>query len=271
MSNVKFFANNRSNDWYFVTFTCGTVVMATRLTKINDFNQLQFDDAIVFDRLRSDFNVRIELYSTSDGTVSKRRSKIFSSARRLPKTNEKTIAVSSFKLRAELTTNVNDLSRDDVRTVTLRLTTFPSEMTLSGDVQIDVDRDVILNESHSGFLTIAHVTDGQLSWLRRWCRLQDGRLKYWNDPNEEEKCRKCSGIIDLRSCTKRKVAQCKRELCPRPRTLLVEIGDHRVRSDDVVRYFLSADNYDDMNAWMTKINSMLDYLTAWKLMSNVKF
>lgn len=195
--------------------------------------------------------------------------------------------MSDFKLCAERVIDINDIEPNEMsKTTTYRLTSYVSDLNLTGDLQIDVDYDVDLNESCCGFLTIGNELNGRLIWNRRWCRLKDGRIYFWNDPNEEvedveenleEGFGKFLGRIDLRFSAIDQIMEVQRKLCARPKTLSILIDRKRYVCDDetiesrlihLERYFLSADTLEDLQLWKIKINAVLLCLSSWKLTKN---
>lgn len=102
----------------------------------------------------------------------------------------------------------------------------------------------------------------------RWCLLAEGRLVFWNCPDEEEE----KGSIvwfNLRCCTSENVSRLPCSECNQPCTfelVMAENQDCRLRDDTAASlqssavattHRLSADGEVELEEWLFPINEML--------------
>lgn len=162
--------------------------------------------------------------------------------------------------------------------VPFKLTPVSSCSTLTGIMTATLSSQVEITGTCSGFLTVGSQTGSCASWSRRWCYLEGPKLYYWNYPTEQGHCEPI-GIIDLSYSVTSSVSQVDRELCARPRTLLLETGRLSSPQDKdslvmvlcnasytITRHYLQADNYEEMVNWKKRLNSVVAALRNWNCM-----
>lgn len=132
------------------------------------------------------------------------------------------------------------------------------ESILSDDFIADVQSTLKINIKEQGFLTIGTDFRGTPVWNRRWCILDGSSLNYWNYPNEDNVAPPI-GVLDLTKCTIDQIKIVDRDICARPRTLLLELKSDRAKK----RYLLSADSMSDLEEWQKQLNLVLSALKKW--------
>lgn len=154
-----------------------------------------------------------------------------------------------------------------------KFTQIPLCSSLLSEVNFNIQSSVNLDVQCSGFLNIGFKSGGCATWTRRWCSLSDSQLNYWNYPHEANEC-KPLGFFDLSCCVTSYVTLADREICPRPRTLLLEIAKFPENNENnlltqthlIERYFLSTDTLEELKLWEKKINAIVIALRNWKCM-----
>lgn len=173
---------------------------------------------------------------------------------------ERLLINTSFKLYGERNLTIDNLPNAKM---SKQIFEFATATNLKNHVELNVNYAVKLNEKYSGFLTIGTESNGAILWTRRWCVLLQGRLNYWNYPNEEYEMVPID-CFDLKNSLSAKIDSAERKLCPRPKTLLLELCQNN--TDQIARFFLSVDTLNEMQTWKNKINAVLFCLKSWKRM-----
>lgn len=133
---------------------------------------------------------------------------------------------------------------------------------------MNVERQVHIAETIEGFLTVGKETGDCITWNRRWCVLQQSKIKYWNYPCETDTSPPLE-VIDLTLCGNSEIASAPRSICARPKTFLIEIikdTDQLPCYENCFRRFLSADSNKDKKNWENKLNSVISFLRNWNFM-----
>ncbi|XP_031348646.1 anillin-like isoform X2 [Photinus pyralis] len=260
---------------FFAIASCGPHVLATEIAKLDDQNRINFNKCFMFDSLPSDFEIIIKLYylnilnakrlAKTDTTMcpspnhilgfykkSETRSRrLYSYERREP----------SFNLYGAAKVVISDLAQ-----CTFNLTNCNESL---GSVDLQITSSIELSLTHKGFLTIGSEAGGLAVWNRRWCLLDGSVLKYWNYPQDSDFSEPVN-TIDLSYCVISSISRANRELCARPRTLVIETG--RPSNSDatpytITRHYLSADSVEEMETWERLLNYVLSSLRNWNCMN----
>lgn len=109
----------------------------------------------------------------------------------------------------------------------------------------------------SGFLTVKK-DEATSRWIRRWCKLSDHQITFWNSPTEEET--EAKGHFNLKYTSGKQITS-NFNLCSRPRTLVLEMQNATHEENSF--YFLSADTHDEFLEWQQKLNTIVDALKCW--------
>lgn len=288
-----------SVDHYFLILVqAGSKVLNSTMTVLNN-GVLRFDQEFKLTDLPAHFEIKLSLYSlqlrdspknctlNQNNKVSKRfrvvsfyyfnffvvfqhsrtkispMKRIFSPKRLLkPALIEDTgLEKSSFDLWGECSIKIAHL----LKRGPFKLVQVPLCSTLQSDVELDIRSEVNLDVRCSGFLNIGFKSGGCATWTRRWCSLFGSQLNYWNYPHEELE-RNPIGCFELSCCVTSYVTLADREICPRPRTLLLEIAENNENTHTIERYFLATDTTEELKVWENKINAVVIALRNWKCM-----
>lgn len=148
-----------------------------------------------------------------------------------------------------------------------RLNKMPtiSSNQLSGVFSADVKTELVVRSKGSGFMTIGQ-GDNVTTWSRHWCELEGSKLSWWNYPQQGNGVERADalGCIDIRTCISARVISVDRNICARPRTLLLETTNNK--DGKITRHLLSFDSAQEMGHWENKLNRLLDILRSWNAM-----
>ncbi|XP_063994193.1 anillin-like [Diachasmimorpha longicaudata] len=156
------------------------------------------------------------------------------------------------------------------------LTGVPNESVLLGTIDVNLSCRLRLSVSHQGFVNYGGEAGGSVVWNRRWCVLKDSMMMFWNYPREQESKAPVTSI-DLSHCTDAVVSEVDRELCAKPRTIVMETVRMREVGDvdsmliscrqryAVQRHLLSYDTRTDLDEWKTMINQVITALRQWNV------
>lgn len=137
---------------------------------------------------------------------------------------------------------------------------------LLGELYANVTTDVNVNVQLQGFLTIGKEnTANCIMWNRRWCVLSNGRIQFWNYPSDSED-KDPLDTIALKLPNRLLVKTADRSICPKPRTLQLEIEVASLDSENdrtVKRLFLSADTTDEKRNWEACLNLVVSSSKKW--------
>lgn len=142
------------------------------------------------------------------------------------------------------------------------ISNISSGSTLLDAVEMTTElKDVQLRSQTCGFLTIAK--QNHFAWERRWCVLDGTVLKIWNAPQDVD-FRSPIEILDFDKCVSLTVENANRQLCPKPRTLVLEyLCDGR--KNGMKQYFLNTDNDGEYEKWDAGLKEVVTFLHSWKM------
>lgn len=281
---------NSLKHWIFAVVSSGTQIFSTEIAEASHKDSITFQKSFKFIHLSSDFEIKIRLYtlkvlnkktcnsdtinSETETTLcptpnkllsfyrssgSKRPKQFYSYERRQPQ----------FILHGTVIIHITELSQNN-----FLLHKVPDYSPLEGNINVEISSSIEFSESYSGFLTVGSETSELTTWNRRWCQLSGHLLEFWNYPQDQAFVKSVSNI-DLRYCVIACISRVDRELCARPRTLLVETGSLSESetllllsqsSYKITRHYLSADCVEDMEAWEKRLNSVIFSLRNWNCM-----
>ncbi|KAF5307457.1 hypothetical protein FQR65_LT06812 [Abscondita terminalis] len=229
--------SNTFTFWLFAVVSCGAHVFATEVVEADAKVSISFKKSFQFNHLTSDFQIKVRLYalkvsncnnistinSEQETTACPTPNKLLgfyrnSGSKRVKQYHSYERRQPSFVLHGTVIIHIAQL-----RHSSFPLMTVPNYSPLEGSIKINISSSIEFSDSYSGFLTIGSEAGGLATWNRRWCRLSGYLLECWNYPLEQE-FGDCICSIDLRYCVMSYISRADRELCARPRTLLVETG-----------------------------------------------
>lgn len=164
-----------------------------------------------------------------------------------PENNETTLKT-SFILCAE-----TEINPSNFRNQTWILSVTPPENILQNFACFSVTPDFNMGLKRKGFLTLGRRIRDFFTWDRYWCVLDGGLLSFCNNPTE---CN-CLLQIDLNKCVCESIKEADRTFCPRSRCLMIDIQNDGGATD---RYFLRADNFQDLRSWVGSLNLVMGML-----------
>uniref|UniRef100_A0A2M4CG11 Putative actin-binding protein anillin n=1 Tax=Anopheles darlingi TaxID=43151 RepID=A0A2M4CG11_ANODA len=168
---------------------------------------------------------------------------------------------------------------------------YSSNMT--GTIGMSIASEVHFESSEvSGFLDVGSKVNDQISWNRRWCKMNGFTMEFWNYPQEchEKQPVQC---IDLVRCLNERIELADRSICSRTRTMKIDIfaakaagsgmscsssgiGSYRSTGgtsttspssdrSNVSYHLLAADSQTELNRWMHELNRVVKFLKEWKI------
>jgi len=158
----------------------------------------------------------------------------------------------------------------------LHLEKVPLMSPLQGSAWVQMETSLTSQVQFSGFLTLLQKSGDSCAWQRRWCRLNETGLHFWNYPRDEDE-KDPLEVIDLKCCSSDKIEQAPRHLCARSRTLMLETVRVSAPNDinstimecnydhTVIRYFLSCDSVNEMNEWASILNKIVTSMKLWNI------
>ncbi|CAH1963154.1 unnamed protein product [Acanthoscelides obtectus] len=255
---------------FVVLVKCGKEVHGSRVLQ-NKSNKFKFDKVIKLGKLRADFKIGVEIYSMAVTLQEDCQyncpspMNIFYATRHSKRSSfineDANINVTSaFTLIRNCDIRITDLAKIDGNGILmLQLQNSDKKRASTDKVCLKLQSTLKFNSCLRGFLTIGTENEHKcIIWNRRWCMLKGSTLEYWNHPSEEEFAR--YGSIDLRDCSANCIGIAERQLCSRPRTLLLPIK----KDDTAKRYFLATDNNTELEAWNKQLNVTVRALKLWR-------
>lgn len=260
ISNIKFSLNvdeidNKRQIWFLVTCATESTFHISSMLELPTKNSyLQLPEMYTFENVPPDFKIKLCVYELKIGEsnhrkklkLEKKLKRKFHSLTSNSSLDENVL--SSFKVCSWV-----DLTLDNFKNNVLNLnkteTSLLSVVNFSGSAF-----SLVLNQKHSGFITVGFEVNDYIIWDQNWCTLLNSILYFWNHPSEE--ClNESKNFIDLRNC----VIGCTKNMCVRRNTLVLE-------STKVIskRYYLSCDSVEDFDTWNNYIKSILDTFLHWK-------
>lgn len=143
-----------------------------------------------------------------------------------------------------------------------KLVKMPKDSPILDSFTTEIKCNFKINIRESGFLTLGTDYKGTPIWNRRWCILNGTKLQYYNYPNEDTVSSPI-GEIDLAKCRTPKIRSVHRNVCARPRTLLLEIEVDPAKST-TKKYYLCTDSISELEEWQRQLNAVLTALNKWK-------
>ncbi|XP_011298615.1 actin-binding protein anillin [Fopius arisanus] len=285
-------------EWFVVVVIEGTNVWGSSPTpRPVDSMILEFADFVcTIDNLKPNFRIVIRIYSLSlkSGGLYNHEDKYHIANSRMDETVicpsptkflkriEKhtsprvhqlhTISSSSFGKSGQLQLQLDDLRLSSP----WPLTSVPHGSILMGTVDVNLSCRLHLSICHQGFINYGEDAGGFVTWNRRWCVLKGNLMMFWNYPREQE-CKPPIRTIDLVHSTDERISEVSRELCAKPRTIVVEtvrvrqVGDmdsvlvNCRQTYTIERHLLCFDNRKDMNEWKIKLNHVISALREWNV------
>ncbi|XP_015126500.1 anillin [Diachasma alloeum] len=285
-------------EWFVVVIIEGTNVWGSSpVPRPVDSMLLEFSDfACTIDNLKPSFNIILRVYTLKlkSGGVYNHEDKYHIASPRLEKTvtcpsptkflkriekhtsprphHHQDTSSSSFAKSGQLNLGLHDLGLASP----WPLTAVPHGSILVGTVDLNLSCKLHLSVCHQGFLNYGEDTGGFVTWNRRWCVLKGNIMMFWNYPREQESKAPVRSI-DLVHCTNDNISEVNRELCAKPRTVVVEtvrvreVGDvdsilvNCRQSYTVQRHLLSYDSRKDVHEWKTKLNHVISALREWNV------
>ncbi|XP_018327625.1 anillin-like [Agrilus planipennis] len=258
---------------YLCVITCGNKILSSDVVGQSRDGTVQFRGNFQLDNLADNFEIRVFLYSLivknnlkhyseqskyhiAKETVScPTPAKLFHSPRRHNKSGGYSVnlqTISSFTQWGNFTIKLQDLNKKKTE---FQISNVPLRSTLQGIAKVEIHSGVVINKNISGFLNMGSRTNNDtVSWNRLWCKLDGQYLKFWNYPSEEHD-NSASTVINLSNSVNYPLSCASREICPRPRTLLLQT--HEVKCNGIVIYLLSYDSLKELETWKDYLNSVI--------------
>uniref|UniRef100_A0A182FH10 PH domain-containing protein n=1 Tax=Anopheles albimanus TaxID=7167 RepID=A0A182FH10_ANOAL len=207
-------------------------------------------------------------------------------------TNNPYYSVSSnFQRMVRRQGNHNVFLVEDFKYLAFDSMAYSSNMT--GTIGMSISSEVRFESSDvSGFLDVGSKVNEQISWNRRWCKMNGFTMEFWNYPQE---CHEKQPIlyIDLVRCANEQIELADRSICSRTRTMKIDIvaakaagsgmscsssgiGSYRSTGgnsttspisdrSNVTYHLLAADSQTELNRWMNELNRVVKFLKEWKI------
>ncbi|KAG5872884.1 hypothetical protein JTB14_034125 [Gonioctena quinquepunctata] len=249
---------NKKCSWYFVcVLQSGTTTIASKVVE-SEATEIYFPDCFQFEGHTHDFEIDVSLYALVLKNDIKKKNKNCLKMTTSQLTDYAPTH-SFFTLWGKTQMRTCQITQ---RAQNVYLSKDPAEASISNAFTADVETSLKINITMKGFLTIRANFKGYPVWNRRWCVLEGSRMNYWNNPNEEPLMAPI-GQLDLLKTHTHQVGVVDKELCPRPRTLSLEV---RVEGHGpaIREYFLSADSLSEFEEWSRQLNLVLGYLRKWE-------
>lgn len=253
--------------WYVCVVRCGMKIFATAAVKARHDGQIAFPEEFTFESLSSDFKIDVSLYNmrVKNATRNNVRSclknpkKLFT----LPRFSRSTIPFpnntrsTSFTLFSKAVLKINDLFK-----TTFLMFGMPQDCLLQPVFQASFRGFVTFIETFSGFLNIGKESARGIVWNHLWCCLEGKLLKCFAFPVAEADVEETVPVevLDLSACVSDAVREASREICARPRTLLLKI----MKNGQKVNRLLSARSAAELQEWQSKLNFVVTVLKSWE-------
>ncbi|CAB11565.2 Anillin-like protein 1 [Caenorhabditis elegans] len=142
---------------------------------------------------------------------------------------------------------------------------------LEGITQMKVRKQAIdgADITYHGFLSMYQRTgEGLGSWTRYWCALENGEMKFWKQP-EDEGTKGYTALMDLSTCCRSEGASVVEDICPFPNSFHIDVWAPKMDTSDPrgierLRVMLAADTAQDLQTWLSLINSTSKQLCTWR-------
>lgn len=254
--NVDLDKQKKKNNeiWFVCVVNMGSKVFGTH-PQMPSNNELVFLMDFQFEGLSPDVEIVVAVYQIKIRNKSKiyshnskfhinKSCKSFTLPRKKKEKALKSLnecCKSSFSLFGKLVLNVNNIHDK----------TYKLDGILNGKAELTVESSVQINEKFGEFVDVGKRNGGYIIWNRLWCILEGQNMVYFNYPEEETPVE----VLDLMRA-KGAVTQVSRNLCSRPRTLLIEFvdADHQ---------FLASESVQKMQRLERKLNSAIEALRLW--------
>ncbi|XP_023705186.1 anillin isoform X3 [Cryptotermes secundus] len=271
--------------WFVCTALHGQHVFATRATQIQKDNRLNFMESFRFVGLPKDFVITLEVYSLRLRKVTLPYEERYHIGRQrhhmcpvpfklhhrdieldfspyMKTVKTQSIRTTSFSLIGSLDLKLPDLHQQPAWV----LNKVPLSSPLTGDVTMVLHSSLELWVEYSGFLSMMETLE---FWQRRWFCLRGHMVSYWDYPHDQID-KPPVGEVDLRLSVSQHVSPVDRAVCPRPRTLLLEMGrqsnaEDCNTQDTITRYLWQADSTEELSEWCAKLTGVLCALKQWNI------
>ncbi|KAF1762810.1 hypothetical protein GCK72_011073 [Caenorhabditis remanei] len=142
---------------------------------------------------------------------------------------------------------------------------------IAGEVQMKVKKHAVDGADilFRGFLSMYQRTnEGLGSWTRYWCVLENGEMKFWRQP-EDEGTKGYLVLMDLSTCCRSEGASTVNDICPFPNSFHIDVwapkdDPEEPRGIMQLRVMLAADTTQDLQKWLSVINSTSRQLCTWR-------
>ncbi|EGT53619.1 hypothetical protein CAEBREN_31493 [Caenorhabditis brenneri] len=144
---------------------------------------------------------------------------------------------------------------------------------LAAELQMKVKKEAVDGADivFRGFLSMYQRTnEGLGSWTRYWCVLENGEMKFWRQP-EDEGHKSYLVLMDLSTCCKQEGASTVNDICPFPNSFHIDVwapkdDPNEPRGGGIMqlRVMLAADTAQDLQKWLSVINSTSRQLCTWR-------
>lgn len=287
--------SHKNNQWFICIVNCNEFTYATEAKMADNDGFVRFDEEMFrFDDLDMDFGLIVSLYAIviKNGLRSYSHESKYHLKKDV-KTNTSSILcppapTTSFLQHFSQTPKYQTLPTTPTSTkhsflpygtFTLRLSNINAkyyrlskmstvaDSQLSGVFSMAVETALEVRAKGMGFMTLGQGSVGT-TWSRYWCELEGCELRWWNYPPQDGGERtKPIGSINLEACISARITSVDRNICARPRTLLLETATDKTTSSssdyETTRYLLSCDTAHDLTVWENKLNAVLGILRSW--------
>lgn len=274
---------NIDNTFFFIVISCNEIIQSTECLTMEQglqsgFLSFKLPPGVVFSDLRSNFQMRLDIYALTLGQVIKKETK--HSLRLTPKKPSKTLPSPSVEVREPSATlkgyiilNVKNLKKKE-----FELQNFRFDNALQGTIQLSLSlKPEYKKHSYGNFLSFYDDSVDVGCWKRRWCRVSGPKILYWRLPEDEEASRKPLGEIDLRHCINPEITAAPFDVCPRKESfVLLFAGTNadktRLRVEWLVKKnyeniveknLMSADVIEERDEWISTLTDVLQGIRFW--------
>ncbi|KAL3286106.1 hypothetical protein HHI36_000619 [Cryptolaemus montrouzieri] len=273
--------NSKYTRFFVCLFRCGATLYSSGVLLPDEDMMLKINKSFCFEELPADFEINFEIYSIyarishkgknsslksyKDCSNLYRRLKHLFSPKRItdPRIDHYSLKRPSFILYGK-----SSITRTMLQQKEFKLKNIYPKIPLADVLRCSIDSFARIFNHKTGFLSIGEKCKEAVTWNTQWCILESNELKFWNYPGKENEVPP-NKTINLTRCLLQKIQKADKELCPRPRSLYLEIGPQDTDaplSKEVL--YLSTDNEDDFNAWQKELNSVLTVLIQWGCMKS---
>jgi hypothetical protein len=264
--------------------SCGNHVFATQAAQGLQDNKLIFKETFQFVGLPKDFVIILDVYTLQLQRVTLHHKEQYqiqpkqlvcavpckphhrdTPPRVSPykkSVKQQSISTTSFRLIGSLHLKLADLHQQPPWI----LSKVPPLSPLTHEVTMILHSSLELKIRYAGFLSMMETCG---FWQRRWFSLTGHTVRYWNYPHDWPD-KPPVGEVDLRQSLSEQVGPVDRVLCPRPRTLLLEIvrqsgADDCNMQENTVRHLWQADTMKELSEWCAKLTAAVSALKRWNV------